>query len=294
MHREIPKRTRAAGTVGVAWPLAALLAIGCGDDSADTTSPSSDLDPNVEPVTAGDWYRPPVTVTWQWQLLGTINTSYDVDLYDIDLFDSPTATIQALQVEGRRVICYFSAGSAEDFRSDYSRFADSDLGKVLEGFEGEVWVDIRSQNVFDIMLSRLDRAVANGCDGVEPDNVDGYTNDTGFDLTATDQLAFNRHLANEAHRRGLSVALKNAGDQATELVDYFDFELNEQCHEFTECGQLQVFLDSDKPVLNVEYVASAAEAEALATTVCPAAIQQGLRTLIMPLDLDDAFRVACL
>lgn len=147
------------------------------------------------------------------------------------------------------MICYFSAGSAEDFRSDCGRFADSDLGEVLEGFEGEVWVDIRSQNVFDIMLLRLDRAVANGCDGVEPDNVDGYTNDTGFDLTATDQLAFNRHLANEAHRRGLSVALKNAGDQAAELVDYFDFELNEQCHEFNECGQLQVFLDRDKPVL---------------------------------------------
>lgn len=290
MYREISKGTRATRSVGVAWPLAALLAIGCGD----MTSPSSDLDPNVAAVTEGDWYRPPVTVTWQWQLLGTINTSYDVDLYDIDLFDSPNATIQALQAEGRRVICYFSAGSAEDFRSDYGRFADSDLGEVLEGFEGEVWVDIRSQNVFDIMLLRLDRAVANGCDGVEPDNVDGYTNDTGFDLTATDQLAFNRHLANEAHRRGLSVALKNAGDQAAELVDYFDFELNEQCHEFNECGQLQVFLDRDKPVLNVEYVASAADAEPLATTVCPTAIQQGLRTLIMPLDLNDAFRVACL
>ena len=53
MHREIPKRTRAARTVAVAWPLAALLAIGCGDDSADMTSPSSDLDPNVAPVTEG-------------------------------------------------------------------------------------------------------------------------------------------------------------------------------------------------------------------------------------------------
>ena len=37
-----------------------------------------------------------------------------------------------------------------------------------------------------------------GCDGVEPDNVDGYVNDTGFDLTAGDQLDFNRFARGEA------------------------------------------------------------------------------------------------
>lgn len=42
------------------------------------------------------------------------------------------------------------------------------------------------------MQARLDLAVQKGCDGVEPDNVDGYQNNSGFPLTAQDQLAYNR------------------------------------------------------------------------------------------------------
>ena len=63
---------------------------------------------------ADDWYRPPVSVTWQWQLDGVVNEDYDVDLYDIDLFDSSLELIQRLQTSGKKVICYFSAGSYED------------------------------------------------------------------------------------------------------------------------------------------------------------------------------------
>jgi len=37
---------------------------------------------------------PPSTAAWQWQLhadaAGDINTAYDVEVYDIDLFDTPT------------------------------------------------------------------------------------------------------------------------------------------------------------------------------------------------------------
>ena len=244
-------------------------------------------------MTAGDWYRPASDITWQWQLDGTINTSYEVDLYDIDLWETPGATIELLQNRGVAVICYFSAGSGDEDRPDYDRFLDSDLGRTLDGFDSERWLDVRSANVFEIMLDRLDLAAARGCDGVEPDNVDGYTNDPGFDFTATDQLAFNRNLANAAHERGLSVALKNGGDQAADLVAYYDFELNEECHEFEECDQLAPFTNVGKPVLNVEYVGSRSVGEALAQTVCPQASAAGLRTLILPENLDDTFRVAC-
>ena len=61
------------------------------------------------------------------------------------------------------------------------------------------------------MLARLDLAQQRGCDGVEPDNVQSYDDDTGFELTAADQLAFNRRVADEAHARGLAVGLKNGG-----------------------------------------------------------------------------------
>jgi len=259
-----------------------------GDDGIDTP-----LDPDAPPVTDGDWYRPTADTTWQWQLLEEINTSYDVEVYDIDLFDVPDSVISDLQDAGRSVICYFSAGSFEDWRDDAGDFDEADIGDPLDEWEGENWLDIRSPAVHEIMQTRLDYAADRGCDGVEPDNVDGYTNDTGFDLTEEDQLAFNRWLANEAHDRGLTVGLKNSGDQVEDLLEYFDFELNEQCHEYNECDQLLPFVDADKPVWNAEYPGDEDSANELAETLCPEAQSENIRTLLMPDDLNDIFRVSC-
>lgn len=251
------------------------------------------LDPDADPVSEGSWYRPEVDTTWQWQLLETVNPDYDVEVYDIDLFDNSTSLITQLQGEGKRVICYFSAGSSEDWREDFYRFEETDIGEQLDEWEGENWIDIRSESIHGIMLDRLDTAVEKGCDGVEPDNVDGYANNTGFSLTYDDQLAFNRFLANEAHERGLAVGLKNDGGQAEDLVAYFDFELNEECHQYDECSEYDCFLDAGKPVFNAEYAGTLSEAQSLAESLCPLALNEDMRTLILPLDLDDSFRISC-
>lgn len=182
-----------------------LAACGGGDDGEDGPTAPDDVagfDPNLPPVTTGSWLRLDASTTWQWQLQETLNTSYDVDLYEIDLFDTPTATIQALKDAGRAVICYFSAGSWEDFRSDAGQFPSAIRGNIYSGFEDERWLDIRSQIVLNLMLARLDLAVQKGCDGVEADNVDGFGNNTGFPLTSADQLGFNRRLFNAAHEEG--------------------------------------------------------------------------------------------
>ena len=268
----------------------AMALVGCGDDSS---GPEGTLDPNIPPITDGNWYRPGVATTWQWQLLGTVNTAYSVDVYDIDLFDVSASTIASLQATGKRVICYFSAGSFEDFRSDANRFPQEVLGNTLEGFADERWLDIRSFIVLDIMSDRLDIAVQKGCDGVEPDNVDGYVNNSGFDLTAADQLAFNRRIANAAHERGLAVALKNDLDQILDLIAYFDLSVNEQCHEFDECSLLQPFVTGGKAVFNAEYDSRFVSDAAVRDDMCSAARADNLRTLILPLDLDDSFRFSC-
>ncbi len=273
---------------------------GAGDDGAPDP-PADDgvgaLDPDVPPVTAGDWYRPTVDATWQWQLQpdaeGAINTSYDVEMYDIDLFDVGEDLIAALQADGRRVICYFSAGTFEDFREDAGAFAEADLGTTLDDFADERWLDIRSADVRAIMLARLDLAAEKGCDGVEPDNVTGFSNDTGFALTASDQLAFNRFIANEAHRRGLAVGLKNDLEQIGPLLDYFDFAVNEQCHEFDECAVYDAFVEAGKAVFSAEYADVFVEDADRRSAMCAAASARGLRTLVLPVDLDDAFRFSC-
>lgn len=271
--------------------------VGCTGIAAVNSDGDDDIQTDAPPITEGDWYRPMVETTWQWQLQpnadGRINTTYDVVVYDIDLFDASDSVIAELHGSGRKVICYFSAGSYEDFRDDAGKFQPADLGNTLEDFADERWLDIRSGNVRRIMLERLELAVRRGCDGVEPDNVDGFSNDAGFNLTATDQLAYNRFLANEAHERNLAVALKNDLDQIAELVDYFDFSVNEQCHEFDECDALQPFIDAGKPVFNAEYADPCVGDANARADLCEDALGRSFRTLVLPLVLDASCRFSC-
>ncbi len=246
-----------------------------------------------KPVTTGNWYKPSLDVSWQWQLKNTINKNYSVELYDIDLFDSDATLIKSLQDDGKKVICYFSAGSYENWREDADSFSSSTLGKILDGWEDEKWLDIRDESLAPIMRARLDLAVQKGCDGVEPDNMDGYINDTSFSLTYSDQAAYNKFIANEARGRGLSVALKNDLDQIVELEPYFDFSVNEQCHEFDECDSLEPFINADKPVLNAEYSDKYINSSSEKEKMCSQAQASQFRTLILPLDLDDTFRISC-
>jgi endo-alpha-1,4-polygalactosaminidase (GH114 family) len=237
-------------------------------------------------------WHPGTGTSWQWQLTGTIDTSINVAMYDIDLFDASSATITTLHNAGRIVICYFSAGSREDWRPDAGSFAASDYGKALSGWAGENWLDVRSQNVRTIMKQRLDLAVTKNCDGVEPDNVDGYANSTGFPLTQANQVDYNTFLATEAHARGLSVGLKNAVDLVQTLEPSFDWALNEECLSYDECSTLQPFVTAGKAVFHVEYVDTQSQGPAKLNSVCGDSTITGFSTLIKLWDLD-AWRLAC-
>ena len=231
-------------------------------------------------------WQPAPGVSWQWQLLGEIDTSVDVQMYDIDLFDAPQTVIEQLHQDGRIVICYFSAGSHEDWRSDATAFPASVIGSPLDEWPGERWLDIRQWEILGpVMGKRLDLAVQKGCDGVEPDNVDGYSNDTGFPLTGDDQLVYNRHLATEAHMRNLSIGLKNDLNQVEALVGDFDWALNEQCHAYDECELLLPFVEAGKAVFGVEYDGDPA-------VFCPALNALDFDWLYKKLELD-AWRLPC-
>jgi hypothetical protein len=92
-----------------------------------------------------------------------------------------------------------------------------------------------------------------GFDAVEPDNVNSFSNDTGFPITGADQLRFNRWVAREVRRRGMAVALKNDPEQAARLVDHFDFAVVEQCFQYHECGRFSPFTAAGKAVFVAEY-----------------------------------------
>lgn len=200
----------------------------------------------------GVWTPAPGT-SWQWQLSGPIDTSLDVTAYDVDLFDTSDAVLRQLADDGRIIICYFSAGAWEDWRPDASSFDPSVLGET-NGWPGERWLDIRRLDLVGPLIeARLDLAVGRGCDAVEPDNVDAYANQSGFNLTATDQIVFNSFLAQAAHDRGLSIGLKNAAELVGVLEPLYDWALVEECVRFSECASYTPFVDAGKAVFHVEY-----------------------------------------
>ena len=201
-------------------------------------------------------WRPQPGTTWQWQLTGKVDTSVPGSVYDIDLFDNSARIVARLHRKGRRIVCYMSAGSSENWRPDAGDFPASVKGRS-NGWAGERWLDIRRLEILKpIMRARLDRCRNKGFDGVELDNVDGYVNRTGFPLTGSDQLTYNRWLAHAAHARGLSAGLKNDLGQIDELERRFDFAINEECFNYSECGRLRPFIEAGKAVFHVEYEVS--------------------------------------
>jgi hypothetical protein len=223
-------------------------------------------------------------VTWQWQLTGTVDTSVDAQMFDIDLFESAPATIAALHQAGHKVVCYFSAGSYEPGRPDSAQLKQTGLGKALDGWPDESWLDIRVASVRDLMKARLALAQTKGCDGVEPDNVDGYDNDNGLGLTEQDQVSYDTFLATEGHAHNLSVGLKNALGLVPQLVAAFDWALNEECLKYDECASLAPFIGAGKAVFHCEYASSTAG-------ICGKA-PAGFSTIVKHLSLD-AWRLTC-
>jgi hypothetical protein len=260
------------------------LAPGTGDGTPPASSGSS----TVKTLTAvHDVWMPSPSTSWQWQLNGLpLDRTVQAEMYDIDLFDNDAATVSALHAEGRKVVCYVNVGGWEDWRFDASQFPEEMIGANLDDWAGERWLDIRRIDLLaPIMEARMDLCQAKGFDGIEPDNIDGFLNDTGFPLSYEDQLEYNIWLAETAHARGLSIGLKNDMDQIPDLLAHFDWALNEECFQFEECETLLPFIEAGKAVFNVEYDLETGE-------FCAQAKELGFNSMKKNLDLD-AWREVC-
>ena len=213
------------------------------------------LDPNSGQARQPQGYwRPSVGQGIQIQYSGDLDTSVDAAIYNIDLFDATPAQISTLKGQGKKLMCYLNAGAWEDWRPDAASYPAAVLGNDYEGWPGEKWLDIRQINALaPILRARLDLCRSKGFDGVDPDNINGFANNTGFPLGAQDQIAFNTWLASEAHARGLSIGMKNDSEQLAALLPHFDWALIEDCYAQGWCADLAPFIAAGKPVFSVEY-----------------------------------------
>jgi hypothetical protein len=206
-----------------------------------------------------------------------------------------TAAVTAIHASGAHAICYVDAGTAETFRPDYPDYVTFNnqsggalFGKPVGGFRNEFWLNINNDKgqrdfILAEVAKRVGRCAADGFDAVEFDNVDAYQNKTGLPISADTQLLFNSSLANLAHGKGLTAALKNDLGQLTDLKPYFDFAINEQCFQFKECNfpppGLPDWTASGKAVFNVEYKSSALN--------CPLAATYQISSILKTVDLFD-------
>lgn len=191
------------------------------------------------------------------------------DVYDIDGEYNTAATVSYLHGQGKRVICYIDAGVYETYRTDAYKFqalVPQIWGNNDQGWAGSYWLDIRRvSELAPIMQARFQMCKDKGFDGIEPDEITGWSNNSGFSLTYQDQIVYNRAVATWAHNIGMSIGLKGDIEQAHDLVNDFDWTLNEECYQYNECSTvynpadgldypgLQLFVAQGKAVWVAEY-----------------------------------------
>jgi hypothetical protein len=234
-------------------------------------------------------------------------------VFEVDLFDTPVSTFRTLKRQGTKIICYFSAGTSEDWRPDYKDFQAADKGACYEGWAGERWLDIRNPGVWRVIRNRIRLAQRKGCDAIDPDNVDVANNTNGIGtpilgnftngltnftngtqsfingtrsltnvtaLTNNDTIAYVKKIAREAHRLRMAYGLKNAPELLPHVINVTDFAVNEQCAQDDEsggCGVYANFTKMGKPVYHIEYANYTTDPQTLDVVLCSST--PGLRNL---------------
>ncbi len=257
-----------AGLTGLFGTVALLT--GC----AETTQPfpetlhTSSI-PTIAAAKEKNWWQPTADqqLRWYWQLQGGIDTSHQVDVYNIDI-DTPQDVIDTLKTRGVKLICYFSVGTVELFRPDAAEFPAAIVGDSYPGYDDERWLDISRYTAFsEVMTNRLNRCAEKGFDGVEGDNVDAFNHllSTGHDngisnnnsgsreLAQRESVDYVRWLAGESHKRGLAFGLKNAEAIAPHVINQVDWMITENCVVDDWCAEAVIFVEHNKPVFMTEY-----------------------------------------
>jgi len=199
-------------------------------------------------------------IHFHWMIGASTFTSGDIlsgqdgqAVYDIDGANSTMADVAAIHAAGAIAVCYVDVGTLEQGRPDYADFPTAVIGPAVQGWPGENWLLVTAANqgvILPLMKARFaDWCQAKGFDAIEPDNLDAWTN---ISNVAIGQLA---------HALPLSIGLKNVmtdldPSQYASFLAVFDWALNEQCYEYSECGVYTAsgsFLPAGKAVFDVEY-----------------------------------------
>jgi hypothetical protein len=291
----------------------ASLDVAASDVSSDVSHPSDapvDGPPEAAP---GVWQPGTGSLPWQWELDHTLDTTNAADMgtgdltytganaaaplvYDIDGFDNDATQVSALHGLGKKVICYIEVGAAENYRPDYAQFPTSALGKAIDGYPQEKYLDIGNATVLTVIEARVAMCSQKGFDGIEPDIDDSYTDDTGFTITESDNVTYLVTLSEYAHSLGIAWGLKNGGDggMPTEFVGdmlaHIDFAVVEEPFFLMTIGYFYPTLYSAGKAM---FVAEYTNDTSSASTFCPQALSDHTNAALFDVALDAKTRTPC-
>ncbi len=192
-------------------------------------------------------------VAWDWQLSGPVSAPR-VAVFDTDPDSVTAAQVAALNASGIYTICYVSVGTVEKDRDDRAAFPASAVGRIYGDWPDERFLDVRALDLLlPLMKARFQRCKAMGFAAVEPDNMDGFENRSGFPLTATDAVRYVTALAGMAHGMGLEIGQKNVPDLTADLIAHMDFAIAESCYQDGWCNLIAAYTRAGKPVFDAEY-----------------------------------------
>ncbi|HTU59262.1 MAG TPA: endo alpha-1,4 polygalactosaminidase [Polyangiales bacterium] len=220
-----------------------------------------------------------------YQITGTPQLDAAADLFVLDLFDTEAEDLAALHARGRVAIAYLSAGSHEPWRPDADDFPEQAIGSRLASYPNESWLDIRAASVRALMHKRLQLARNKGFDGIYPGSLDAYRSQSGFTLSESDQLDYDRFLASEARALGLSPGLSGDFMLGAQLIDAFDWAIAFGCFAADSCERLTPWAERNKPVFDLEL-------EGELSTLCPMADALGF-SLVLKQPGFDAWSRSC-
>lgn len=220
--------------------------------------------------------------SWDWQLSEPLNLQQPLDVIDLDPDMVTSAQMATLAPKVPMRICYVSVGTLEDWRADVPAFPAKVIGKTYGDWPDERLLDTRNlATLLPLMQARFAKCQQLGFTAIEPDNIDGHNNETGFNLTPDDTLRYVRALAGMAHGMGLQIGQKNSGALTPDLVGVLDFAITEGCLADGWCDQMHPYIAAGKPVFSVEYEAALADQPAQ----CAQAAAFGLRMIFKDPDL---------
>lgn len=184
----------------------------------------------------------------------------------VDPFLGPDvqAAIPRMREAGNQVGCYMSAGTCEDWRTDFAALRPACVERAWDEWAGEYFVDRATPDLVAGMNARIDQMAAWGCQMVEFDNMDWTQDDDlraeyDFEISAEEGIAYVRALCSHARSLGLGCMAKSTAEGAADF-DGLTVESYPDDRDWWSHDELQGMLDAGRLGVVVHYDATDCDA----------------------------------